>query len=684
MNKEEIKKEIERLRKEIEYHNYRYYVLDSPVIPDSEYDKLFRRLQELEEKYPEFKDPNSPTCRVGAPPLDKFEKVPHSVPMLSLANAFNENELREFDERVKRFLRLSPDTDIEYVVEPKIDGLAIELVYENNVLVRGSTRGDGYIGEDVTQNLRTIKTIPLYLPEDSGFTLIEVRGEVYIDKDQFYKINEERAKQGLPLFANPRNCASGSVRQLDPKETAKRNLKCFMYGVGRYEGRQINSQWELLQVLKELRFRVNPLAKKVKNIDEAIEHCKYLDSIRDSLEYEIDGAVVKVNDFDLQNKLGSVGRAPRWAIAYKFEEEVAVTKLIDVIYQVGRTGIITPVAVLEPVQIKGVTVKRATLHNFEEIKDKDIRKGDYVYIKRAGDVIPEIIGPVKEKRTGKEEEILPPKTCPVCNAPVIKEEGEVAYRCSNNLGCEAQTIRSIQHFVSKNCMDIEGFGNKIVELFVEKGLIKNICDIFTLKEKKNEILKLEGFAYKSTENLLNAIEKSKKNTLWRLINGLGIRHVGEQLAKQLAICFKNLENLMNASKEEIVNCIYKADAKTKRTSTIIADSIYNFFRSEINRKIIQRLKELGVNFEEYELIEKKDSPIANKVFVFTGTLDRFTRNEAKEIVERLGGKVSNSVSKKTDFVVVGRDPGSKFEKAKKLGVKIINEEEFLKLIGMEN
>ena len=678
-NKFEIKKEIERLRKEIEYYNYRYYVLDSPVIPDSEYDKLFRRLVELEEKYPEFFDPNSPSQRVGAPPLEKFEKVTHSVPMLSLANAFGENELLEFDERVKRFLNLPSNIEIEYTVEPKIDGLAIELVYENGKFVRGSTRGDGYVGEDVTLNLKTIKSIPLFLPENHGFSLLEVRGEVYLDKEQFLKINEEREKLGLPTFANPRNCAAGSVRQLDSKETAKRNLKCFVYGVGRFEGRKIKSQWQLLEILKELRFRVNPLAKLVKNIKEAIEYCKYLDSIRNNLEYEIDGAVVKVNDFKLQEKLGAVGRAPRWAIAYKFEEEVEITKLNDVIFQVGRTGIITPVAILEPVQIKGVTVKKATLHNFDEIRDKDIRIGDYVYVKRAGDVIPEIVGPVKEKRTGNEKKIIPPEKCPVCNAPVVKEEGEVAIRCSNNLTCEAQIIRSIQHFVSKNCMDIEGFGDRIVEMFIEKGLIKNICDIYTLK--KEQIIPLEGFAEKSADNLIKAIEKSKKNTLWRLINGLGIRHVGEQLAKQLAKYFKNLENLMNASKVEIIKAIYKEDAKTKRKSTVIADSIYEFFQSKINRKIINKLKEFGLNFEEYELLEKQDNKLEGKVFVFTGALKNFTRNEAKEIVEKLGGKVSNSVSKKTDYIVVGEDPGSKYEKAKKLGLKTINEEEFLRLIG---
>ena len=678
-DKEKIKREIEKLRREIEYHNYRYYVLDSPVIPDSEYDKLYRKLVELENKYPEFFDSNSPTQRVGAPPLEKFEKVAHSIPMLSLSNAFGENELLEFDERVKRFLNLPFDIDIEYTVEPKIDGLAIELVYENGKFVKGSTRGDGYIGEDVTLNLKTIKSIPLFLPENHGFSLLEVRGEVYIDKEQFLKINKEREKAGLPLFANPRNCASGSVRQLDSKETAKRNLKCFVYGVGKFEGREIKTQWELLQILKELRFRVNPLAKKVKNIKEAIEHCKYLDSIKDELEYEIDGAVVKVNSFELQSKLGSVGKAPRWAIAYKFEEEVAITKLKDVVYQVGRTGIITPVAVLEPVKIRGVTVKKATLHNFDEVKDKDIRIGDYVYVKRAGDVIPEIVGPVKDRRTGNEIEIVPPEKCPVCGANVYREEGEVAIRCSNSLTCEAQIIRSIQHFVSKNCMDIEGFGDRIVELFVEKGLIKNICDIYTLK--KEQLIPLEGFAEKSADNLIKAIEKSKKNTLWRLINGLGIRHVGEQLAKQLAKYFRNLETLMNATKDEIIKAIYKEDAKTKRKNTIIADSIYDFFQNEINRNIIRRLKELGLNFEEYELIERGENRLEGKTFVFTGALKNFTRNEAKDIVEKLGGKVSNTVSKKTDYVVVGEDPGSKYEKAKKLGVKILDEEEFLKLIS---
>ena len=678
MRKEEIKQEIEKLRKEIEYHNYRYYILDAPVIPDSEYDKLFRRLQELEEKYPEFYSPNSPTQRVGAPPLEKFEKVTHSIPMLSLSNAFGEGELLEFDEKVKRFLKIPYESEIEYTVEPKIDGLAIELVYENGIFVRGSTRGDGYVGEDITLNLKTIKSIPLILPENHKFKLLEVRGEVYIDKEQFLKINEEREKKGLPLFANPRNCAAGSVRQLDSKETAKRNLKCFVYGVGKFEGRQIYSQWELLNILKELRFKVNPFAKKVKNIKEAVDYCKYLNSIRDSLEYEIDGAVVKVNDFKLQEKLGTVGRAPRWAIAYKFEEEVVISKLVDVIFQVGRTGIITPVGILEPVQIKGVTVKKATLHNFDEIKDKDLKIGDYVYVKRAGDVIPEIVGPVKEKRTGIEKEILPPETCPVCNAPVIKEEGEVAIRCSNNLTCEAQIIRSIQHFVSKNCMNIEGFGDKIVELFVNKDLIKDISDIYKLK--REDIIPLEGFGEKSADNLIKAIEKSKRNSLWRLINGLGIRHVGEQLAKQLAKYFKNLDNLMNASKDEIIKAVYKGEIKTERKSTIIADSIYDFFRNNINRQIIEKLRDYGVNLEEYELIEEKESKISNKIFVFTGTLENFTRNEAKKIVEKLGGKVSNSVSKNTDFVVAGKDPGSKLQKARNLGVKIINENQFLELI----
>jgi len=673
-----VKDEIEKLRKEIEHHNYCYYVLDNPQISDFEYDNLFKRLVELEEKYPEYKSPYSPTQRVGATPLDKFEKVEHAIPMLSLSNAFNQNDILDFHSRISKLII---DELIEYVVEPKIDGLAVELIYENNIFVRGATRGDGITGEDVTQNLKTIKSVPLVLDNDDyKFEIFEVRGEVFLNKEQFIKINEERKKENLPLFANPRNCAAGSLRQLNPSETAKRNLNIFLYGKGRIVGAEIETQWEFLNILKKLKFNVNPLIKKFDNIKDVIEYCQYLEKIRDSLPYEIDGAVIKVNSFKQQEKLGNVARFPRWAIAYKFREAEEITKLLDVKVQVGRTGILTPVAILEPVNIKGVVISRATLHNFDEIKQKDIKIGDFVYVKRAGDVIPEVIGPVRERRKGNEKDIIVPDRCPVCGSKIFREEGEVNFRCISGLSCPAQITGRIKHFVSKNCMNISGLGDRIVELLVEKDLIKDVADIYYLKF--DDIVSLEGFAEKSALNLIESINSSKKNSLWRLINGLGIRYVGEEISKLLAKYFKELNKLIIADIGEVEKAIYKQDIKGSRKSLKIAENILKFFKEEHNLNVIEKLKNAGVNFVEYELTENNSiQPLNGFTFVLTGSLKNFSRSEAKKLIEQLGGKVVSAVSGKVNYVVAGESPGSKYEKAKNIGITILDEKEFLEMLN---
>ncbi len=674
---EKIKAEINKLRKEIENHNYKYYVLDSPDISDLEYDKLLKRLFELEEKFPEFKDPNSPTQRVGANPVDKFDKVPHSIPMLSLSNVTNFNELKDFENRIRKVL---PEEEMEYIVEPKIDGLAVELVYENNIFVRGSTRGDGITGEDITLNLKTIKSIPLKLECEFNLKIFEVRGEVFITKDNFRKINEERSKNGLPLFANPRNCAAGSLRQLDSKETAKRNLDIFLYGNGLIEGIEIKTQWELFNLLKKLHFNVNTLIRKVTTIDEIFEYCNFIEKERDNLPYEIDGVVIKINDFHYRKILGEVSRFPKWAVAYKFSESYEITALKKVTVQVGRTGVLTPVAELEPVKIKGVTVSRATLHNFDYIKEKDIKINDFVYVKRAGDVIPEIVGPVYEKRQGNEKEISIPEKCPICGGKILREEGEVNYRCISGLSCRAQLVGRIKHFVSNNCMNIKGLGEKIVENFVKQEIIKDIADIYFLKFE--DLVIFPGFGEKSAGNLIKSIANSKKNTLWRLVHGLGIRTVGEELSKTLSKNFLNLDSILTASIEEIENVIYKKEIKTKRKSNVIAENIFNFFREEHNLKVIEKLRKAEVNFTEFELNNLEGGSFKDTTFLFTGTLSSITRKEAKNIVEKHGGKVLSSISPNLDYLVVGKNPGSKLEKARSLSIKIIDEKEFFELFEL--
>lgn len=661
-SKEEAKKRIEWLRKEIRRHNYLYYVLNKPEISDAEYDELMEELRRLEEKYPEFVTADSPTQRIGAPPAKEFKSVRHVKPMLSLDTAHTEEEIKAFDKRIKKEIGDS----IEYVAEPKLDGLSVELIYENGKYVRGSTRGDGINGEDVTENIKTIRAVPLVLRSDEipVPTRLAVRGEVIMHISDFEKLNKELIQKGEETLANPRNAAAGSLRRLDPNETAARPLDIFFYEIMLSEGYEIKNQWDALHALKKWGLKVSSYVRKCRDIDEAIEYHGEMENKRDRLSYEIDGVVIKVNRFDYQEKLGQKSRSPRWAIAYKFPPRKEETQIVDIVVQVGRTGILTPVALLKPVDVKGVTVSRATLHNEDYIKQKDIRIGDWVRVARAGDVIPEVMEVIKEKRTGKEKIFRMPDRCPVCGSRVVKEGAY--YRCTGGLSCSAQLKRSITHFASKGAMDIEGLGGQTVDLLVEKGLVKKISDIYRLK--KADLLSLPRFAEKSAENLMEAIEKSKSKNLARLIYALGIPNVGEHTAKILAERFRSMDKLMNASMSELIS-INEIGPET-------AESIINFFKEERNRKEIKSLKELGLKME-YEEGEKKLKGIK---FVFTGALKEFTRGEAKSIVEQLGGEVLNSVSKNVDYVVVGEKPGSKYDKARAMGLKIINEDEFKKLI----
>ena len=667
ITKEEAKKEIERLRKEIRHHDYRYYVLNEPEISDAEYDKLMRRLQKLEEMFPDLTTPDSPTQRVGAPPKEEFGTVRHSIPMLSLSNAFEESEVYDFDRRVKKGLNGGKP---EYVAEPKIDGLAVEIVYERGMMRVGSTRGDGEVGEDVTENLKTIRSIPLRLREDEvpAPQLIEVRGEVYMRKDEFRKLNELRERRGEPLFANPRNAAAGSLRQLDPKVTASRPLGIFFYGIGKVEGKEFQSHWEVLQTLRRWGFTINPYIELCSSIRECIEYFNRISKIREELEYEIDGVVFKVNQLEYQRRLGEISRSPRWALAYKFPSIQATTRIKDIKVQVGRTGALTPVAILDTVEVGGVRVSRATLHNQDEIERKDVRVGDTVLVQRAGDVIPEVVKVIKEKRTGEEKKFKLPSYCPVCGTRVSHPPGEVVARCPN-ISCPARLKESIKHFASKQALDIEGLGDKIVEALVDKGFVKSISDLYRLK--KEDFLKMEGFAEKSAQNMMDALEKSKKTTLDRLLYALGIRHVGQHLAKVLAERYSDIESLSKASEEDLL--------QIPEIGPEVAASIKDFFSRKENLKVIQELEELGIRYE------RRKKPVAGKLegltFVFTGELDNFTREEAKDLVEKEGGRVSSSVSRKTGYVVAGKNPGSKLDKARKYGVKVLSEEEFIKLIS---
>ncbi|MEW6327081.1 MAG: NAD-dependent DNA ligase LigA [Thermodesulfobacteriota bacterium] len=663
----EIEEKIKKLREEVHYHNYRYYVLDSPVISDAEYDQLMRELIELEEKYPYLITPDSPTQRVGAAPLEKFGTVRHTLPMLSLENAFDEAEAREFEQRIKRFLRM--DGLIDYVAEPKMDGLAIEIVYEDGVLSVASTRGDGVTGEDVTQNVRTIRSVPLRLQRGESIPgRLEARGEVFLSLKAFKEINQQRIRDGEPPFANPRNAAAGSLRQLDPRVTASRPLDFFAYGVGVMEGRSFTSQWEILTVLPKWGIKVNPLTRRCKGIEECIDYFQELERIRRSLAYEIDGMVIKVDSFGLQDRLGVKVRSPRWAIAYKFPANQASTRVLNIQVQVGRTGTLTPVAIMEPVNIGGVEVSRATLHNQDEIARKDIRIGDTILVQRAGEVIPEVIKSIPEKRTGKEKRFFMPERCPVCGARVVQLPGEVAIRCPN-ASCPAQVKESITHFASKGGMDIEGLGEKIVAQLVDAGIIKDVADLYYLS--REQILALERFAEKSTENILAAIKKSKQTSLPRFLYALGIRYVGEKTAQILAEKFGSLKAVEKAFMEQLL--------EIDEIGPQVAASVTTFFAEKKNQDVIHRLLAAGVSPAPPVLIGPR--PLAGQSFVFTGGLESFSRDEAKNKVKERGGIVSSSVSHKTNYVVAGKDPGSKLTRARELGVTVLTEEEFKRLIG---
>ncbi len=669
MNKEEAKKVIEELRKQINYHNYRYYVLDSPEISDEQYDELMRQLIKLEEKFPDLVTPDSPTQRVGAPPAEGFLPVKHLEKMFSLADAFDLGELRAFFERVRKLL---PGQKVDYVCELKIDGTAVAIVYREGRYWRAATRGDGEVGEDITPNVKTIKSVPLVLRGEIIPAVLEVRGEAYLTKEQFLKVNEERAESGEPLFANPRNSAAGSLRQLDPKITARRKLDFFAHGIGKIEGVEFESHWEVLQYLNQAGFKITPFASLFTSEAEVEAFCLEWEKKRHSLPFEIDGVVVKVNSLVQQKLLGFTAKSPRWAIAYKFPAEQQVTRLLDIEVSVGRTGALTPVAVLQPVRVAGSTISRATLHNEDEIKRKDIRIGDWVVVQKAGDVIPEIVAPVPSRRTGKEKFFQMPKVCPVCGSEVIRSEGEAVARCTGGIYCPAQVFEHILHWGRRGSMDIDGLGPEVVKDLLERGLVKNVASLYKLT--KEDLLQVEHFQEKSANNLYNAIQASKNRPLSRLLFALGIRHVGAHLATVLAKNFRSIENLKKASYEELIS-IPEVGPK-------VAESVLAFFRQPHNLEVIEELKKAGLKMEEEEE-EKKETRLSGLSFVFTGGLKSLSRDKAKELVESLGGKVSSSVSSKTSYVVVGDQPGSKYEKAKRLGVKILSEEEFLKLIGKE-
>lgn len=663
---EEARKRIEELRRQIRENDYYYYVLDQPRITDSEYDALIKELEKLEKLFPELVTPDSPTRRVGGAPLPEFRSVRHPVPLLSLANAFEPDELKDFDRRVRELA----GADVDYVVEPKIDGLTVVLTYENGTLVQGATRGDGMVGEDVTENLRTIRVLPLFLPEAPP--RLVVRGEAFMPKKAFLRLNEERDSKGEPPFANPRNAAAGSIRQLDPRITASRPLGVFTYQVLVSEGVVLESQAEVLEYLKGIGLPVQEHCRHCRNIDEVIDYCREWTEKRHSLHYEIDGMVVKVNSLRLQDVLGSTAKSPRWAIAYKFPAEQVVTRLLEIIVRVGRTGVLTPTAVLQPVQVGGVTVSRATLHNEDLIRQKDIRVGDYVVIQRAGDVIPEVVRVLTERRTGEEKEFRMPDRCPVCGGRVVRPEGEVAVRCTG-IACPARLKESILHFVSRDAMDIEGIGPALVNQLVEHRLVEDPADLYFLR--KDDLIGLERMGEKSAENLLKAIEKSKERGLAPLICALGIRYVGTRAAEVLAERFGSLEALARAGEEELT-AIPEIGPK-------IAASIVAFFGEEQTRRVIAKLKQAGVNMEQKEpAAEPEELPLAGKQFVLTGVLSSFTRSEAEELIKRLGGKVSSSVSRKTDYVVVGENPGQKYEKARELGIPILDEAGLMELVGL--
>lgn len=669
METEIARSQIQALTDELNYHNYRYYILDDPVISDAEYDRMFRALLKLEQKFPALSQPDSPTQRVGAEPLDAFGTVTHRRQMLSLDNAFDAQELRDFDERIRR--GLDGQARIGYICEPKLDGLAVELVYENGVFIEGSTRGDGTTGENITQNLKTIQTIPLRMVEQDLPTpsLLELRGEVYMEEDDFRELNEYRIAMGDQPFANPRNCAAGSLRQLDPSVTAKRKLKIFCYEHGVVEGHRFASHHDFLQTIPQWGFRVNPLTRECAGIDEALGYYRELLDRRNALAYEIDGIVVKVNDYSLRESLGIRSRSPRWAIAGKFPAQQETTRIESIEASVGRTGAITPVAHLEPVGVSGVTVSRATLHNQDEINRKDIRIGDTVIIQRAGDVIPEVVKVIKEKRPDSSEPYRIPDRCPVCGSNVVREEDEAIYRCQN-ISCAAQVKGHIKHFASKPAMDIDGLGDKLAEQLYDEGIINDPADLYHLAEK--DLVPLERMGEKSAGNLVEAIDASRETTLSRFLYALGIRNIGEHLAKVLEREFGSLDDLMQANEEDLL--------AINEIGPVVAKSLWKFFQEPQNRKLIERLRQSGISMTSSSGQTETDTLFSGKTVVFTGSLTRYSRSEARNIVENLGGRATSSLSSKTDILVAGDNAGSKLRKAEDLNIRIMDEQEFIEIL----
>ena len=658
---------INDLIDKINYHNEKYYNEDNPEISDMEYDNLVKELIKLEEENPQFKRIDSPTNRVGGKPLEKFNQITHKIPMLSLSNAYSDSDLRDFDKRVKDMI----NEELEYVVEFKIDGLSVGITYDDGEFKYGATRGNGVVGEDISKNLMTIKSIPLKVNDDDE---IVVRGEVYISKENFKKVNEQQKEQGQQIFANPRNLAAGSLRQLDPKLTAKRPLDIFVFNLEYSQNNQFQSHSESLEFLSKLGFSVSPNYKVCKNIDEVINHIEYWTDHRDDLPFEIDGMVIKVNNLSQREKMGYTAKSPRWAIAYKFPAEKKKTKILDIIVEVGRTGTITPTAVLEPVRLAGTSVSRATLHNEDYIKEKDIKINDTVLVQKAGDIIPQVIEVIKDERTGDEIDFNMPDKCPVCSEPTVRLEGESAVKCIN-ISCPAQIRRGIIHFASRDAMNIDGLGESIITLLLNENIINKISDLY--KIRKEELINLERMGEKSADNLINAISKSKENDLWRLINGLGIKFIGTKGAKVLANSFKDLDKIIEATASELINL--------EEFGETMANSVVEFFKEEKNITVVEQLKEYGVNTK---LIENENNEM-NKIFegmkiVLTGTLPTLKRNDAKEMIELRGGKATSSVSKSTTFVLAGEEAGSKLTKANDLGIKVLDEDMFIELCKLSS
>jgi len=659
------KKRIERLRKKIHHHNYQYYVLNEPIISDYQYDQLYKELEELERLFPELITSDSPTRRIGGKPLKEFKTVKHTVKMLSLDNTYSEDEVREFDKRVKKGL----GKDVQYEVTLKIDGVAVTLLYKNGKFVLGATRGDGLRGDDITQNLKTIRTIPLEILGDNKELMdIEVRGEVFLPKKSFDRLNREREKQGLHIFANPRNAAAGTLKLLDSKEVAKRGLDIFIHTIPEQPGPHFISHYKSLKKLSLTGFKVIPDIKLCSTVDEIFQYIKEWQDKREGFECEVDGLVIKVDNFNDQITLGYTIKSPRWAIAYKYQAKQAITKLKDIHFQVGRTGRITPVAILDPISLSGSTISRATLHNEDEIKRKGIKIGDYVIIEKGGEVIPKVVDVVKNRRTGKEEDFHFRKTCPVCGEKIYRLLDEADWRCVNS-SCPAQIKRAISHFASRQAMDIEGCGYILVDKLVDKGILKGFDAIYSLDIET--IAKLERMGEKSAQNLINAIEKSKKREFVNVLYALGIPNIGINASNLLVNEFKSIDQIINAKIEDL--------SKIDGIGEIVGQSIINYFKNKKNLELIEKLKKFGIRFKSKKQISKK-AFLRGKTFVFTGELDSMTRQEAQSKIRKLGGHSSSSVSKKTDFVIAGRDPGSKYKKAKKLGVKTISEQEFLNMI----